>query len=250
MGQKVHPHGFRVGVIKDWDARWYADKKHFAGYLYEDYKIREYLKEKLYAAGISRIEIERAAGKITVGIHTGKPGIVIGKAGAGIEAIKKELVKFSKDEININIYEIRRPEADAQLIAESIAQQLERRISFRRAMKQAIGRAMKAGVKGIRTQVAGRLGGADIARSEKYNEGSTPLQTLRADITYGFAEAKTTYGRIGCKVWVYKGEIMGKQLVNSRQERPDPRRNDRKNDRRPPRRNNRGKGRSNEGGRA
>lgn len=249
MGQKVHPHGARVGVIKDWDARWYANKKDFAANLLEDHKIREYIKEKLYAAGIARIEIERAAGKVTVGIHTGKPGVVIGKAGAGIEALKKELAKFTECEVNINIYEVRRPEANAQLIAESIAQQLERRISFRRAMKQAIGRAMKSGVKGIKTQVAGRLGGADIARVEKYNEGSTPLQTLRADIQYGFAEAKTTYGRIGCKVWVYRGEIMSKQLVNDRQEKPDPRKNDRRNDRRP-RRNPRGRGRSNEGGRA
>lgn len=246
MGQKVHPHGARVGVIKDWDARWYADKKDFAANLLEDYKIREFTKEKLYAAGISRIEIERAANKVTLGIHTGKPGIVIGKAGAGIEALKKDLSKMTDKEVVINIYEVRRPEADAVLIAESIAQQLERRISYRRAMKQAISRAMKTGIKGIKTQVAGRLGGADIARSESYNEGSIPLQTLRADIQYGTAEAKTTYGRIGVKVWVYRGEVMGKQLLNDRQERPDT--NKKKGNRRPPRKNNRG--RRTEGGKA
>lgn len=249
MGQKVHPHGARVGVIKDWDARWYADKKDFAANLLEDYKIREYTKKKLYPAGISRIEIERAANKVIIGIHTGKPGIVIGKAGAGIEALKKDLSKLTKDAININIYEVRRPEANAQLVAESIAQQLERRISFRRAMKQAIGRAMKSnGIKGIKTQVAGRLGGADIARTESYNEGSIPLQTLRADIQYGFAEAMTTYGLIGVKVWVYRGEVMGKQLVNDRQERPDAGRKP-KGKRRPPRKNTRGQG-SKEGGKA
>lgn len=249
MGQKVHPHGARVGVIKDWDARWYANKKDFAQNLLEDHKIREYTKKKLYPAGISRIEIERAANKVTLGIHTGKPGIVIGKAGAGIEALKKELSKLTKDEININIYEVRRPEANAQLVAESIAQQLERRISFRRAMKQAIGRAMKSGIKGIKTQVSGRLGGADIARSESYNEGSIPLQTLRADIQYGFAEAMTTYGLIGVKVWVYRGEVMGKQLVNDRQERPDAGKKPR-GKRRPPRKNNDRGQCSNEGGKA
>ena len=248
MGQKVHPHGARVGVIKDWDARWYANKKDFAANLLEDYKIREYTKKKLYPAGISKIEIERAANKVIIGIHTGKPGIVIGKAGAGIEALKKDLSKLTKDEININIYEVRRPEANAQLVAESIAQQLERRISFRRAMKQAIGRAMKSGIKGIKTQVSGRLGGADIARSENYNEGSIPLQTLRADIEYGFAEAMTTYGIIGVKVWVYRGEVMGKQLLNDRQERPDTNKKP-KGKRRPPRRNNKGQN-SNEGGKA
>jgi small subunit ribosomal protein S3 len=220
MGQKVHPHGARVGVIKDWDARWYANKKEFAANLEEDHRIRTFLKDKLYAAGISRIEIERAANKITVGLHTGKPGIVIGKGGAGVEQVKKNLNKLTGKAVTLNIYEIRRPEVDAQLVAENIAQQLERRISFRRAMKQSIQRAMKAGAKGIKTQVAGRLGGADIARTEGYNEGSIPLQTLRADIQYGFAEAKTTYGRIGCKVWIYKGEILGKKLVNDRQERP------------------------------
>lgn len=237
MGQKVHPHGARVGVIKDWDARWYANKKDFAKYLEEDQKIRIFLKDKLYAAGISRIEIERAANKITVGLHTGKPGIVIGKGGAGVEQIRKDLNALTGKAVSLNIYEIRRPEVDAQLVAENIASQLERRISFRRAMKQTIGRAMKAGAKGIKTQVSGRLGGADIARAEGYNEGSIPLQTLRANIQYGFAEAKTTYGRIGCKVWIYKGEVLGKKLVNDRQERA-PRRNDQP--RRRPRNNNRG----------
>lgn len=237
MGQKVHPHGARVGVIKDWDARWYANKKDFAKLLEEDQKIRIFLKDKLYAAGISRIEIERAANKITVGLHTGKPGIVIGKGGAGVEQIRKDLNALTGKAVSLNIYEIRRPEVDAQLVAENIASQLERRISFRRAMKQTIGRAMKAGAKGIKTQVSGRLGGADIARAEGYNEGSIPLQTLRANIQYGFAEAKTTYGRIGCKVWIYKGEVLGKKLVNDRQERA-PRRNDQP--RRRPRNNNRG----------
>ncbi|MBN2878977.1 MAG: 30S ribosomal protein S3 [Clostridia bacterium] len=248
MGQKVHPHGARVGIIKDWDTRWYADKKDFAAYLFEDYKIREYTKKKLYPAGISRIEIERAANKVIVGIHTGKPGIVIGKAGAGIETLKQEIAKLTKNEVNINIYEVRRPEACAQLVAEGIAQQLERRISFRRAMKQSIGRAMKAGIKGIKTQVSGRLGGADIARSESYNEGSIPLQTLRADIEYGFAEAMTTYGIIGVKVWVYRGEVMGKQLLNDRQERPDTDKKP-KAKRRPPRKNTKGQS-TQEGGNA
>lgn len=235
MGQKVHPHGARVGITKDWDARWYANKKDFAKYLIEDYRIRVFLKEKLYAAGISRIEIERTASKITVGLHTGKPGIVIGKGGAGVDIIRNELNKLTGKAVSLNIYEIRRPEVDAQLVAENIAAQLERRISFRRAMKQTLGRAMKSGAKGIKTQVAGRLGGADIARTESYHEGSLPLQTFRADIQYGFAEAKTTYGRIGCKVWIYKGEILGNKLVNDRQEHA-PRGN---TQRRRPRNNNR-----------
>ena len=236
MGQKVHPHGARVGVIKDWDTRWYANKKDFPALLEEDFRIRAFLKEKLYAAGISRIEIERAASKVTVGLHTGKPGIVIGKGGAGVEQIRNELNKLTGKTVSLNIYEIRRPEIDAQLVAENIAAQLERRISFRRAMKQTLGRAMKAGAKGIKTQVAGRLGGTDIARTEGYHEGSIPLQTLRANIQYGFAEAKTTYGRIGCKVWIYKGEILGKKLVNDRQERAPKR----EQPRRKPRTNNRG----------
>lgn len=208
MGQKVHPHGARVGVIKNWDARWYASKKDFSNLLIEDQKVRKYIKDKLFAAGISRIEIERFPSKMIIGIRAGKPGLIIGRGGAGIEALKKELQDMVKKTVNINIFEIKSIDGDAQLVAESIAAQIERRISFRRAMKQAISRAQKAGVKGIKTQVAGRLGGADIARTEGYHEGSIPLQTLRADIEYGFAEAKTTYGRIGCKVWIYKGEVM------------------------------------------
>lgn len=208
MGQKVNPHGARVGIIKNWDARWYASKKDFADLLIEDQKVRKFLKEKLFIAGVSRIEIERFPAKMIIGIHAGKPGIIIGRGGAGIEALKKELEAMVGKTVNLNIFEIKSIDADAQLVAESIAAQIERRISFRRAMKQALGRAQKAGAKGIKTQVSGRLGGADIARTEGYHEGSIPLQTLRADIEYGFAEAKTTYGRIGCKVWIYKGEVM------------------------------------------
>ncbi|MFO7296740.1 MAG: 30S ribosomal protein S3 [Caldicoprobacter sp.] len=210
MGQKVHPHGLRVGIIKDWDAKWIVPKKQFADTLIEDVKIRELIKNKLYTAGISRIQIERAANKISINIHTAKPGIVIGKGGAAIEALKNELEKFTKKSVIINIIEIKVPELDAQLVAENIAAQIEKRISFRRAMKQAISRAMKAGAKGIKTMVSGRLGGAEIARSERYHEGTIPLQTLRADIDYGFAEAHTTYGRIGVKVWIYKGDVLPK----------------------------------------
>ncbi len=209
MGQKVHPHGFRVGVIKNWDTRWYASKKNFADYLVEDDKIRKHLKEKLFAAGISKIEIERAFNKLTVNIHTAKPGVVIGRGGAGVEALKAEVSKLVGQAVNVNIIEVRSADANAQLVAENIAAQLERRISFRRAMKQSMGRALKAGAKGIKLKCSGRLGGAEIARSEGYREGSIPLQTLRADIEYGFAEAHTTYGRIGVKVWVYKGEVLG-----------------------------------------
>lgn len=210
MGQKVNPHGFRVGIIKDWDTRWFSSKKDFADNLYEDYQIRELLKKKLYAAGISKIEIERAAKRVTVNIHTGKPGMVIGKGGAGVDATRKELIKLTGKNVLVNIIEIKNPDMDAQLVAENIAAQLERRISFRRAMKQTMGRTMKSGAKGVKMLVSGRLGGAEIARSEGYHDGSIPLQTLRADIDYGFAEAKTTYGRIGVKVWIYKGEIIGK----------------------------------------
>lgn len=210
MGQKVNPHGFRVGIIKDWDTRWFSSKKEFADNLYEDYRLRELLKKKLFAAGISKIEIERAAQRVTVNIHTAKPGMVIGKGGTGVESLRKELVKFTGKNVVVNIIEIKNPDMDAQLVAENIAAQLERRISFRRAMKQTMGRTMKSGAKGIKMQVSGRLGGAEIARSEGYHDGSIPLQTLRADIDFGFAEAKTTYGRIGVKVWIYKGEIIGK----------------------------------------
>ena len=209
MGQKVNPHGARVGVILDWSTKWYAGKKDFSNNLIEDYKLRKMLKEKLDASGVSSIDIERSASKVSVTIHTAKPGIVIGRGGAGVEALKKEIEAFTGKAVSLNIMEIKLPDADAQLVAENIAQQLEKRVSFRRAMKQTIGRAMKTpSVKGIKPKVSGRLGGADIARSEGYHEGSIPLQTLRADIDYGFAEAKTTYGRIGVKVWIYKGQVL------------------------------------------
>lgn len=208
MGQKVNPHGARVGVIFDWSTRWYANKKDFSGTLYADYKLRNMLKKRLFQAGISHIDIERSANKVTVNIFTAKPGVVIGRGGAGVEQLKKDIEAFEGKAVTLNIMEIKSPETDAQLVAENIAQQLEKRISFRRAMKQCLGRAMKAGAKGIKTAVGGRLGGADIARSEGYHEGSIPLQTLRANIDYGFAEAATTYGRIGVKVWIYKGQVL------------------------------------------
>lgn len=208
MGQKVNPHGFRVGVIKDWDARWYADKKDFSRYLVEDTKIREFLKKECFNAGVSRIEIERKGDeKTTVTIHTARPGIIIGRQGSGIDALKKKLKQEFGRELFINVMEIKQPDCDAQLVAENIADQLQRRISFRRAMKQTMSRSMRMGAKGIRTMVAGRLGGAEIARVEHYHEGRIPLHTLRADIDYGFSEAVTTYGRIGVKVWIYKGEV-------------------------------------------
>ncbi|MFU0799785.1 MAG: 30S ribosomal protein S3 [Xylanivirga thermophila] len=210
MGQKVNPHGLRVGVIKDWDAKWYASKKDFADTLIEDTRLREMLKEKLYNAGISRIEIERAANRVKVNIFTAKPGIVIGRGGSGVESLKKDIEKLTNKNAVINIVEVKNPDIDAQLVAENIAAQLERRISFRRAMKQSISRAMKQGAKGIKTMVSGRLGGTEIARSEGYHEGTIPLQTLRADIDYGFAEANTTYGKLGVKVWIYKGEVLPK----------------------------------------
>ena len=203
MGQKVSPHGLRVGVIKDWDSKWYADKAKFADFLVEDNKVREYVKKKLYAAGVSKVVIERAAdNKIKVIVMTAKPGMVIGRSGTGIDDLKAELERMTKKNVVLDIREIRRAELDAQLTAESIAQALERRVSFRRAMKQAIGRTMKAGAKGIKVLTSGRLGGAEIARSEKYSEGNVPLHTLRADIDYGFAEADTTYGKLGIKVWI------------------------------------------------
>ena len=208
MGQKVNPHGLRVGVIKDWDSKWYAEGKDFADALVEDYNIRKFLKKKLYAAGIAKIELERAADRVRVIIYTAKPGVVIGKGGAGIEKLKGETQKFTSKKLFIDIKEIKRPDRDAQLVAESIAQQLENRVSFRRAMKQAMQRTMKSGALGIKAAVSGRLGGADIARSEFYSEGTIPLQTLRADIDYGFAEADTTYGKLGIKVWIYKGEVL------------------------------------------
>ncbi len=215
MGQKVNPHGLRVGVIKDWSSKWYAEKD-FADLLVEDYNIRKFLKKKLYSAGISNIEIERAADRVKVIVYTAKPGVVIGKGGAEIEKIKKELQKLTDKKLIVDIKEVRRPDRDAQLVAENIAAQLENRISFRRATKSCMGRAMKAGVRGIKTCVSGRLGGADIARSEFYSEGTIPLQTLRADIDYGFAEADTTYGKIGVKVWIYKGEVLPKKTKEGR----------------------------------
>lgn len=208
MGQKVNPHGLRIGIIKDWDTKWYANDKTFSDLLIEDVKIRGYIKKRLYISGISRIEIERAANKIKVNVNTAKPGLVIGKGGTGIEELRKEIERMTGKSVLINISEIKSPELDAQLVAENIASQLEKRISFRRAMKQAMSRTMKLGAKGIKTAVAGRLGGAEIARTEHYHEGTIPLQTLRADIDYGFAEANTTYGKIGVKVWIYKGEVL------------------------------------------
>ena len=209
MGQKVNPHGLRVGVIKGWDTQWYADKKDFGKNIKEDYEIRKFIKNKYYAAAISKILIERAANRVVVTICTGKPGVLIGKAGAEIEVIKKDLAKLTKGKtVVINVTEVRKPDSDAQLVAEGVAQQLEKRMSFRRAMKQAIGKAMRSGVKGVKMMVSGRLDGAEIARCEQYHEGSIPLQTLRADIDYGFDEAHTTFGMIGVKVGIYKGEIL------------------------------------------
>lgn len=211
MGQKVNPHGIRVGVIKSWDTQWYAEKKDFSKLLKEDYEIRTFLKKKYFVSAISKIAIERAANRVSVSIYTAKPGVLIGKQGAEIEEMKKALAKIVKNKhIAINIMEVKKPDCDAQLMAESIAGQLEKRASFRRTMKQAISKAMRLGVKGVKVMVSGRLDGAEIARSEQYHEGSIPLQTLRADIEYGFAEALTTFGIIGIKVWIYKGEILGK----------------------------------------
>ena len=211
MGQKVHPTGVRVGIIKDWNAKWYADSKNFADYLVEDQKIRKFLKKKLYTAGISKIEIERTAKFVNV--YAAKPGIIIGKGGAGAESLKADVTKLIGKDVNINIVEVKAISTDAQLVAEDIASQLERRISFRKAMKQCMQKAMKSGALGIKTAVSGRLGGADMARTEFYKEGTVPLQTLRADIDYGFAEADTTYGKIGVKVWIYKGEVLPTKKV-------------------------------------
>ena len=207
MGQKVNPHGLRVGVIKGWDSKWYAGKD-YEKFLLEDIKIREFIKEKLFLSGISKVEIERASNKARISIHTAKPGMVIGRQGSNIELLKSDLKKMTESAIEINIVEVKTPDMDATLVAENIAAQLERRIAFRRAMKQSVTRTMRMGAKGIKVQVGGRLGGAEIARSEGYREGSIPLHTLRADIDYGTAEAHTTYGRIGVKVWIYKGEVL------------------------------------------
>jgi len=211
MGQKVSPHGLRVGINKPWSAQWYANKKDFAKFLKEDQTIREHIKKKYYASAISSVSIERSIDKILVTVNTARPGVLIGKAGANVEAIKNEIAKIAAgSQVSLNIVEVKRPDMDAQLVAEGIAAQLEKRVGFRRAMKQSMGRAMRAGAKGIKTMVAGRLDGAEIARSEHYHEGSIPLHTLRADIDFGFAQAHTTFGVIGVKVWVYKGEILGK----------------------------------------
>ena len=207
MGQKVNPHGLRVGVIKDWDSKWYAEAD-FADNLIEDHEIRKFLKKKLYAAGIAKIEIERASDRVKVIVHTAKPGVVIGKGGQEIEKIKAEVQKLTTKKLVVDIKEVKRPDKDAQLVAENIAQQLENRVSFRRAMKSCMSRTMKAGAQGIKTSCSGRLGGADMARTEFYSEGTIPLQTLRADIDYGFAEADTTYGKVGVKAWVYNGEVL------------------------------------------
>ena len=245
MGQKVNPHGLRVGVIKNWDSRWFVGDKDFGDTLVSDYKIREYVKTKLQSAGVPRVEIERDAARVRVFIQCAKPGFVIGYHGAEIEKLRAELEAMVGRPVVVNVIEIKNPDINAQLVAESIAAQLEKRVSFRRAMKLAIGRTMKAGVKGIKVACSGRLGGAEIARSEHYHEGTIPLQTLRADIDYGFWEANTTYGKIGVKVWIYKGEVLADNGASQRSERPErrQRRNDNGN-RRPQNRDGRRDGRS------
>ena len=240
MGQKVNPHGLRVGVIKDWDSRWYAKNELVGDLLVEDKKIRDYLKKTLYGAGIPKIEIERDNAKVRIYLHCARPGVVIGKGGEEIKALEAKLVKMIGKPVDLKIVEVRNSDMDAQLVAENIAQQLEKRIGFRRAMKNAMGRAMRAGALGIKTSVSGRLGGAEIARTEHYHDGTIPLQTLRADIDYGFAEAATTYGRIGVKVWIYKGEVLNSTLRaanpeparRERRDNRDNRRGDRRGDRR------------------
>ena len=245
MGQKVNPHGLRVGVIKDWDSRWFTtDKKEFGALLLEDHNIRKFLKNKLYSAGVAKIEIERSANKIKLDLHVAKPGVVIGRAGAGIEALKAKLAKMTKKNIIVNIVEVKAIDKNAQLVAENIALAIERRVAFRRAMKQAVQRALKAGAKGIKVAASGRLGGAEMARTEGYSEGNVPLQTLRSDIDYGFAEADTTYGKIGIKVWICNGEVLPtKNGINPREERKDNRRDRRDNKRDNRRRDSRGNGR-------
>jgi len=236
MGQKVNPHGFRVGVIKNWDSRWFAKKNTFGDLLVEDYNIRKHLKTLLFSSGIAKIEIERDNTRVRISIHCARPGVVIGRGGTEIEKIRQGLEKKLKKPVLLNIVEIKVPDVNAQLVAENIAAQLEKRISFRRAMKQAMGRAMRFGAKGIKTMVSGRLGGAEIARTEHYHEGTIPLQTIRADIEYGFAEARTTYGRIGVKVWIYKGEVLTRGPRSGVVIAPPPRTERRRDDRRPPRR--------------
>ena len=242
MGQKVHPHGLRVGVIKDWDSRWYARADKVSDLIVEDYKIREYLKKTLYAAGVPRIEIERDSTKVRIYIHCSRPGIVIGSRGSEIERLRLVIEKMIGKPVALSIVEVRTPDTNAQLVAENIAQQLERRIGFRRAMKNAMGRAMRLGARGIKVMVAGRLGGAEIARSESYHEGTIPLQTIRADIDYGFAEANTTYGKIGVKVWIYKGEVLSQTLRTTPRTMDTNRRDDRRNNQRRDRRDNRSGG--------
>lgn len=247
MGQKVNPHGLRVGVIKDWDSRWFANKASFGDTLVEDFNVRKYIKKNLYAAGVPRIEIERVADKVRINVHCAKPGIVIGRGGENIEKLRLDIEKMINKSVAINIVEVKSPDMDAQLVAEGIAAQLENRASYRRAMKQAIGRAMKLGAKGIKVMVGGRIGGAEIARSESYHEGTIPLQTIRADIDYGFAEAATTYGRIGVKVWIYKGEVLKGDAARQRTLTEKPERKPRRRD--DSRRDSRGSGnRRREGG--
>ena len=244
MGQKVNPHGLRVGVIKDWDSRWFTtDKKEFGNLILEDHNVRKFLKNKLYSAGVAKIEIERSENKLKLDLHVAKPGVVIGRAGAGIEALKAELEKMTKKNVIVNIVEVKSIDKNAQLVAENIALAIERRVAFRRAMKQAIQRALKSGAKGIKVAASGRLGGAEMARTEGYSEGNVPLQTLRSDIDYGFAEADTTYGKIGIKVWVCNGEVLPtKNGVNPREERRNDRRNNKRNDRRNDNRRNNSRG--------
>ena len=248
MGQKVHPHGMRVGVIKDWDSRWYARSDKVADLIVEDYKIREFLKKKLYSAGVPTIEIERDSAKVRIFIHCSRPGVVIGKGGTEIERLRAEVEKMIGKPVALSIVEVRTPDTNAQLVAENIAQQLEKRIGFRRAMKNAMGRAMRMGALGIKIMCAGRLGGAEIARSESYHEGTIPLQTIRADIDYGFAEAATTYGRIGVKVWIYKGEVLTTTLRTTPRVMDMNRRDDRRRDDRRRRDNRGGQGGYNRGG--
>ncbi len=237
MGQKVNPHGLRVGVIKDWDSRWFADKSTFGDTLVEDYKVREYVKKTLFAAGVDKIEIERDAVRVRINIYCAKPGLVIGKDASEVEKLRIKLESMIKKPVIVNAIEVKQPDLSAQLVAESVAAQLERRVSFRRAMKQAIGRTMRLGAKGIKVRVSGRLGGAEIARAEVYHEGTIPLHTIRADIDYGFAEADTTYGKLGVKVYIYNGEVLKGQINTAKTERPA--RNDRKDrpngNKRPPR---------------
>ena len=244
MGQKVNPHGMRVGIIKDWDSRWFADKSTFGDTLVEDYNIRKYVKKTLYSAGVPKIEIERFADKVRINIYCAKPGIVIGRGGEAVEKLRHDIEAKIGKTVSLNIIEIKSPDLNAQLVAEKIALDLENRISFRRAMKSAIGRAMKLGAKGIKVKAGGRLGGAEIARSESYHEGTIPLQTIRADIDYGFAEAATTYGKIGIKVWIYKGEVLKGEISKTEEKAPDNRRN-----RKPRNGDDRRRGDRNNGGR-